>query len=114
MNSRQTKNRRNYERHPYSADLHFLHSTSNQYFPCRSVDVSTSGMLLQIPARSPVQVGNAIQLHVEPTGQPEWAIIDNQSIPAKIVRIDRAPLLTNGHISIGVQFAYEQEFAAAS
>ena len=112
MNSRQTKNRRHHERRTYSTDLHFHHPTSNQYFPCRSVDVSTGGMLLRIPARSPVQVGNAIQLHVEPMGQPEWAINKYWSVPAKIVRIDRAPLLTDGHVSIGVQFAYEQDFAA--
>ena len=114
MDNLQTKNRRHHERRAQSMDLHFHHSTSDRYFPGRSVDLSAGGMLLQIPARSPVQVGNDIRVHLEPMGQPEWAINNNQSVPAKIVRIDRGPLLTNGRISIGVEFACEYDFAAGS
>ena len=96
--------RRQYQRHPLSTTVAFYHGPSQREFPGRSVDISTGGMLMYVPAATPVQPGQPIRLTIG-GGRPEFAVSGDKPVDATIVRVDRHKLLSMGHIAVGVRFA---------
>ena len=94
--------RRRHRRQPLSAGVQFHHGPSSRDFPGRCVDVSDNGMLLYVPAATPVQAGQAIRLRIGGTEQSD------QPVQATIVRVDRHRLLSMGYVAVGIEFASGQ------
>ena len=97
--------RRRHARYPMTTTMPFYHGPSQREFPGRCSDVSAGGMLMYVPAATPVRVGQGIRLNVGSLGRPELAQLSQRQVNATIVRVERQKLLTKGHIAIGVQFA---------
>jgi len=97
--------RRRHPRHPMATSVEFFHGPSRRSFPGRSVDLSAGGMLMYVPATTPVQPGQPIRLSMGSIDRPEFSGLGDGPIDATIVRVDRMPLLSKGHIAVGVRFA---------
>ncbi len=97
--------RRKHQRHPMATSVEFFHGPTRRSFPGRSVDLSTGGMLMSVPASTPVQPGQAIQVSVGSVNRPEFSGLNEKPLDATIVRVDRQPLLSKGQIAVGVRFA---------
>ena len=93
--------RRQYPRQPLSARVHLHHQASRREFPARSVDVSEGGLLMYVPATTPVSVGQVVEVRFEdpPAGTP-----CGQTVAGQVARVDRQKLLAMGYLAVGVQF----------
>jgi len=80
------------------------HLASRRQFPARAVDASAGGMLMYVPAATPVKVGQAIRLAINGVVPPDLAGLAGADLPAIIRRVDRHALLNIGHLAIGVEF----------
>ena len=100
-----TAERRMHQRHPLSTTVQFYHGPSQRDFPGRCVDISAGGMLLYVPAATPLQVGHPIRMQLSAVNRPEFPVTSDQPIDATVVRVERQKLLTSGHIAVGVKFA---------
>lgn len=105
MCAKPSVDRRQHRRYPLSTTVAFYHGPSQRDFPGRSVDISTGGMLMYVPAATPVQPGQPIRLTIGGGGRPEFAVPSDKPVDATIVRVDRHKLLSMGHIAVGVKFA---------
>lgn len=93
--------RRRHPRKATQAAARLIHLASRRAFPCRLADTSAAGAQLTVPPTAPVNVGHEIQIEPEGfTGLSDGA----RAIAATITRIDRSNLLTQGNITIGVEF----------
>ena len=105
MQNNSSTERRANRRYPLATSISFYHDQSQRSFPGRCVDVSDGGMMMYIPASSPIQPGQAIRLTVGSVNRPEFAGLSEKPVDATIVRVDRHSLLTFGHLSVGVKFS---------
>jgi|GEM_PF-1295875 len=102
-NSTTCNERRRHARYPMSTSLQFHHGPSKRQVPGRSVDVSESGMLMYIPATTPVRTGQAVYVNLAGiAGRPPAGA---GPVQATIVRVDRADMTSKGYLGIGVRFA---------
>lgn len=97
--------RRTTPRYNVGTRVQFYHDPTQRDFPGRSVDISAGGMLMYVPATVPVHSGQRVKVSVGLGGKPEFADLSQRPIDATIVRVDRNPLLSSGHIAVGLQFA---------
>ncbi len=103
MTERLSSDRRRHLRVPLSAKVTLYHVPSKRTFPARSVDISESGMLMYVPAGTPVSLGQEVELTIEPR-------VTAQAAPAaqlrhgKVVRVDRPLMLKTAHLPVAVQF----------
>ena len=104
MHADSSADRRVYRRYPAPISVRVEHVASKREFPARAVDVSRGGMLMYVPAATPVKVGQAIRLTMKGVDQPELAGLSGQFLPAMIKRVDRHVLIKIGHLAIGVEF----------
>lgn len=95
--------RRQHARYPMSTSLQFHHGPSKREVPARSVDVSESGMLMHVPATTPVRAGQAVYVNL--AGVRGRSVTDAAPVQATIVRVDRAKMTNKGYLGIGVRFA---------
>ena len=95
--------RRRYVRQPLPTTVEFHHESSEQNYVGRRVDLSEGGLLMYVPARVPIQVGDVVRLKARATEQPELAGSEESVTKATIVRVDRHSLLTMGHVAVGVK-----------
>ena len=104
MNDSTTCNeRRRHARYPMSTSLQLHHGPSKREVPARAVDVSESGMLMYVPATTPVRAGQAVYVNLAGVrGKP---VTGAAPVQATIVRIDRAEMTSKGYLGIGVRFA---------
>jgi hypothetical protein len=68
------------------------------------VDISQSGLLMYVPARTPVKAGDALELNMGSVSQPEYSALGANPVQATVVRVARETLLTTGQIAVGVKF----------
>ena len=85
--------------------VQFHHATSRNDFPGRCVNISRGGLMMYVPAATPIQSGHTVRLSVGSVHRPEFAPLSEQPIEATVVRVDRRALLTSGHLGVGVKFA---------
>ncbi len=104
MNVQSQAERRVHRRYPVPASVRVEHLASGRNFPARAVDASRGGMLMYVPAATPVKVGQAIRLAVSNVGQPDLTGLAGADRPATIKRVDRHALIRTGHLAIGVAF----------
>jgi len=95
--------RRQYARYPMSTSLQFHHGPSKREIPARTVDVSESGMLMYVPATTPVRAGQAVYVNLADIGGRQVTGVG--PVQATIVRVDRAEMTSKGYLGIGVRFA---------
>ena len=95
--------RRRHARYPMSTSLQFHHGPSKREVPARSVDVSESGMLMYVPATTPVRAGQAVYVNLADIGGRP--VTDAAPVQATIVRVDRAEMTGKGYLGIGIRFA---------
>ena len=98
-------NRRRYVRYPLATTVQFYHGPSRRAFPARTVDISSGGLLMHVPASTPVAPGQPIRLTLGNHEGCEAVGLDGGPIHATIVRVDRRGLLDQGHLPVGVRFA---------
>lgn len=96
--------RRKHARHPLCMGLRFHHPQSQREFPGRTVDISQSGLLMYVPARTPLKVGDALELNLGSMPRPEYATLGANPVQATVVRVARETLLATGQIAVGVKF----------
>ncbi len=104
--SLRSPDRRKHRRHPLSTTIQFYHAPSQREIPARSIDISTGGMLMYVPAATPAQPGQPICLSIGGGDRPEFAVNGEEPIDATIVRVNRHALLRTGYLAIGVKFAH--------
>ncbi|MBL7219398.1 MAG: PilZ domain-containing protein [Phycisphaerae bacterium] len=86
-----------------STSLQFHHGPSKREVPARSVDISENGMLMYVPAITPVRAGQAVYVDLANIGgRPARGI---GPVQATIVRVDRAEMTSKGYLGIGIRFA---------
>jgi len=86
-----------------STSLQFHHGPSKREVPARAVDVSESGMLMYVPAITPVRAGQAVYVNLTSIGGRRAA--GTGPVQATIVRVDRAEMTSKGYLGIGIRFA---------
>ncbi|MFP4355917.1 MAG: PilZ domain-containing protein [Phycisphaerae bacterium] len=101
--------RRRAQRYSVGTRVQFYHNPTRRDFPGRSVDISSSGMLMYVPATVPVHPGQKVDVSVGTGSKPEFAELSTKRIQGTIVRVDRNPLLAIGNIAVGVQFVSDQD-----
>jgi len=82
--------------------LQFHHGPSRRQVPARSVDVSESGMLMYVPATTPVRTGQAVYVNMAGVGPMASS---REPLQATIVRVDRADMTSKGYLGVGLRFA---------
>jgi len=105
MNAARSKERREHPRYPLATSVQFYHGPSQRDFPGRCINISLGGMLMYVPAATPVQPGQPIRLAMGGASRPEFSRLDGRPLDATIVRVDRGALLSEGHLAVGVRFA---------
>ena len=104
MNDSATDNEpRQHTRYPMSTGLQFHHGPSKREVPARSVDVSETGMLMYVPATTPVRTGQAVYVHLAGIGRRSAS--GDGPVQATIVRVDREQMTSKGYLGIGLRFA---------
>ena len=104
MNVQSQADRRAHRRHPVPASVQVEHLASERQFPARAVDASLGGMLMYVPAATPVKVGQAIRVAISDVDQPDLALLAGLDLSATIKRVDRHALIKTGHLAIGIAF----------
>lgn len=104
MSAAPTADRRKYARHPLATSVQVYHAPSRREYPGRCVDISAGGMMLYMPATTPVQPGHAVRLALGAVPRPEFAALGDGPVEATIVRVDRQKLLSLGHLAVGLRF----------
>jgi len=104
MNVKSQAERRVHRRYPVPTSVHVEHAASERTFPARAVDASCGGMLLYVPATTPVEVGQELRLTMSDVNQPQLVRMTGQYLSAKVRRVDRHALIRTGHLAIGVEF----------
>jgi c-di-GMP-binding flagellar brake protein YcgR len=79
------------------------HAPTAREFPARSVDISPGGMLMYVPAETPVAVGQAVKV-VMPAPAGGGLAESVETLDATIAHVDRDNLLLAGRLSVGVKF----------
>lgn len=97
--------RRQHPRYPLATSVQFFHGPSRHDYPGRCRDLSDGGLLMYVPAASPVQPGHPIRLTVGSVSRPEFSRLSERPLDATIVRVDRDELLASGYLAVGVRFA---------
>ena len=97
----QRKNTRTQVAWPVSVGL----PEANRFFNCRSTNISSGGVLVRVPATTPLRTGHVIELNFPRT----MALAKRKGGFARIksgrvVRIERGELLDDATIGIGVVF----------
>ena len=105
MIDRPVKERRVSPRYQFAAAVRFLHGPSGRDLPGRCVDISRGGLLMYVPAASPVRPGQTIRLTLGAISLPDLAGLSGAPMEGTIVRVDRGALLAEGHLAVGVRFA---------
>jgi c-di-GMP-binding flagellar brake protein YcgR len=105
MIDRPVKERRVSPRYQLAAGVQFFHGPSGRNLPARCVDISRGGLLMYVPAASPVQPGQTIRLTLGAISLPKLAGLSGAPIGGTIVRVDRRALLAEGCLAVGVRFA---------
>lgn len=95
--------RRQHSRYPMSTSLQFRHGPTKREVPARSVDLSETGMLMYVPATTPVRAGQAVYVNLAEIGGK--LISGKGPVQATIVRVDRTEMTSKGYLGIGVRFA---------
>ncbi|MHC4294898.1 MAG: PilZ domain-containing protein, partial [Planctomycetota bacterium] len=54
--------RRAHPRHPLPTTVQFYHGPSQRDFPSRCADISRGGLLMYVPAKTPVKTGDPVRL----------------------------------------------------
>lgn len=106
MGSTAPPERRKHQRYPLATSVEFHHGPSQRSFPARCVDISAGGMLMYVPAATPVQPGHPVQVTIGSVSRPEFAGLSERPVDATIVRVDRQALLSAGHLAVGLRFAH--------
>jgi hypothetical protein len=96
--------RRAHPRLPIPAGLTVEHAASKRSFPARTADLSVSGVAMFVPPTAPVQAGQEVDITFGWFADDTLGDFATQTHKAIIVRVDREPLLTKGHIEVGARF----------
>jgi len=105
MGNTPSAERRRHQRYPLATSIDFFHGPSRRDFPARCVDISEGGMLMYVPAKTPVQAGQPIRLNLQGVTRPDVGHMAEEPMDATVVRVDRQKLLSIGHVAVGVKFA---------
>ena len=105
MGNTPSAERRRHQRYPLATSIEFFHGPSRRDFPARCVDISEGGMLMYVPAKTPVQAGQPIRLNLQGVTRPDVGYMAEEPMDATVVRVDRQKLLSIGHVAVGVKFA---------
>jgi c-di-GMP-binding flagellar brake protein YcgR len=112
MSTSPSAERRVAQRYSVPARVQFYHDPTQRDFPGRTVDISSSGMLMYVPATVPVHPGQKVKVCVGVQGPDQLGQLAETPIQGTIVRVDRNPLLAVGNIAVGVQFCPEGKTSA--
>jgi|TARA_B100001964_G_scaffold209209_1_gene242533 hypothetical protein len=66
------------------------------------VDISDSGMMMYVPATTPVRTGQSVYVNMAGVG---WRSANQGQVLATIVRVDRAAMTSKGYLGVGLEFA---------
>ena len=81
---------------------------SNRYFPGQTMDVSATGLRIELPVSSPVRAGKLLSIHVGLSHAGETLANRRQMIPARVIWIDRTPHYLKDYLRAnGVPDAFE-------
>ena len=97
--------RRQDQRFPLATSVQFHHGPTQRRIHGRSMDVSAGGMLLCVPPNTPIHAGQALRLNMSQFPLRSLKHVENGSVSATVVRVDRGSLTSEGHLMVGVQFA---------
>jgi c-di-GMP-binding flagellar brake protein YcgR len=103
QNMTKENERRQHARYPMATGIQFHHGPSKREVPARSVDVSETGMLMYVPATTPVRAGQSVYVNMTTLGSKSSA--NAGPVHATIVRVDRGAMTSKGYLGIGLRFA---------
>lgn len=104
MGHGQETDRRRHARYPLNTRVGFYHAPTQREFPARCANISQSGMMMYVPAATPVQPGQPIRVSVDAVYRPELAGLSGEPIDGTVVRVDRMAMMRSGHLAVGVRF----------
>ena len=97
--------RRQHQRYPMPTGVQFHHGPSQREFPGRLNDISAGGLLMFVPATTPIQPGHTVRLSLSALPHAEFVKMADQPLDATVVRVDRSDFAQTGHLAVGVRFA---------
>ncbi len=81
------------------------HPKASRFFNGRSVNVSKQGALVELPMKTPVQIGQFLEINMP--RHEELSRIEGQDArikKAKVIRIDRNDALESTLVKVGLEF----------
>jgi hypothetical protein len=82
--------------------------TSSRYLPGETMDISATGLRIELPVSAPVRPGKLLSIHVGLSSSGESLANRRQMIPARVIWIDRSPTLGQGKsqatMTAGIEF----------
>ncbi|CAN5368495.1 hypothetical protein BH09PLA1_BH09PLA1_29050 [soil metagenome] len=82
--------------------------TSSRYFPGETLDVSATGLRIELPVSAPVRAGKLLSIHVGLSTTGESLANRRQMIPARVIWIDRSSRPSDGKngntMTAGIEF----------
>ena len=78
---------------------------AHRYFGGQTEDVSATGLRIELPRSTPVQIGNLVNVHVGLSERGESLANRRQMIPARVVWVDRSRAMgASGRVTAGIEF----------
>jgi hypothetical protein len=78
--------------------------TASRYFGGKTMDVSPTGLRLELPSSMPVRPGKLLSIHVGLSETGQALANRRQMIPARVVWVDRSMDATCRTLSAGIEF----------
>ena len=86
MSGTSATERRAHPRYPLPTSVDFFHGPTQRQFPARCADISLGGMLMYVPAATPVRTGQPVRVAVGAVSRPEFLGLGGGPLDATIVR----------------------------
>lgn len=77
--------------------------TTSRYFGGQTLDISTTGMRVELPVSTPVRPGYMLNIHVGLNEMGESLANRRQMMQAKVVWVERALDLTRSKLTAGIE-----------
>jgi hypothetical protein len=78
--------------------------SANRYLPGQTLDVSSTGLRVTLPASAPFLPGHHLSIHVGLNPSGNFLVNRAQMLPARIVWIDRDSTRTANTLTAGIEF----------
>ncbi len=97
-----TKERRKAPRIKLDWPVHIWCDSTNKFYTGRSINISSTGVLITLPLRVPIKVNDRISINFpQPEGEKDY---EERIFTGKVVRVNRGASILDGYQSVALNF----------